>query len=116
MSPSSETDVNLYKDGSTTAIKSFSLTASDLGGSSTTLSEFGNYISGIGSIDTAESTNQDTQKSLFHPGTFGTLAFEFKEVSNFDFRVYNVDVQYTVTPTSQGAKMYTSKVYSNDTF
>lgn len=116
MNPVSEAEVNLYKDGSTTAIKTFSLTASDLGGSSSTLAEYGSYISGIGTFDIAESTNQDTQKSLFHPGTFGTLAFELKETSNFDFRVYNTDVQYTVTPTSQGAKMYTSKVYSNDTF
>jgi hypothetical protein len=116
LNPVSEVEVNLYKDGSTTAIKTVTITASDTGATLDYLSEVGFYVPGIGSTGIDAATNESTQKSFFHQGAFGLLAFEYKETSNFDLRVYNTDIQYSITPTSQGAKIYTSKVYSSDTF
>lgn len=113
INPASEAEIDIYKDNSTTAIKTFSVTSADLGSSDTSVKEWGDFISGVGGSETTTAENENVQKSLFFPGAFGTLSFEITENSTYDFRIYSFMVQYTVTGTSQGPKLYTNKTYSS---
>lgn len=114
ISPNSSSDVNLYLDGFTNIVDAMSITESDIDDTSDVLGVYGDYIFGGGTPD--PTTNSDVVKSLYFNNIFGTIAVEITEESQDDFRVYNYDLFYTTTPSSEGVKQFTGKSYSTTKF